>query len=240
MSTPRKAKRFQGDVWFDQQVEKRTKLALHQKQIVFAKEHKEDSNEQLLTYVRQAAEELGFTPNAGEMIGGEYISSRFGSWDQVVHAAGLPPQGELRDIKKRQIYKEEFKRQAALFKKERREQKEEKKMGILARQEAAKMAQTERAEKSHDWSTHHKHDTDEQLLEYLRQCAKELGHSPTKAEVAGSSYLIRRFVSWPLALQLAKLPLPQGMKPPKSKDINDYQQLKKQRRVAKEKQQQDL
>ena len=83
MSTPRKAKRFQGDVWFDQQVEKRTKLALHQKQIVFAKEHKEDSNEQLLTYVRQAAEELGFTPNAGEMIGGEYISSRFGSWDQV-------------------------------------------------------------------------------------------------------------------------------------------------------------
>lgn len=99
MSTIQKKQRFRGDVWFDQQVEQRTKKALHQKQIEFASAHKEDTNEQLLTYVRQAALELGYTPNAGEMIGGEYISSRFGNWGQVVQAAGLSPQGKLRDIK---------------------------------------------------------------------------------------------------------------------------------------------
>ncbi len=234
MSTIQKKQRFRGDVWFDQQVEQRTKKALHQKQIEFASAHKEDTNEQLLTYVRQAALELGYTPNAGEMIGGEYISSRFGNWGQVVQAAGLSPQGKLRDIKKRQIYKEEFKRQAALFKRERREQKEEKKMGVLERHDTAKRDQLEQEEKNYAWSAQHEHDTDEQLLEYLQQCAKELGHSPTKAEVEGSSYIIKRFVSWPLALQLANLPLPQGMKPPKPKDINDYRRLKKQRNAAKQ------
>ena len=47
-----------------------------------------------------------------------------------------------------------------------------------------------------------------------------------KSEVPGSWYLCKRFVSWPLALTLAQLPLPQGMKPPEKKDILEYRRKK--------------
>lgn len=135
-------KQFGGDVWFDQQVDKRVRQSLEKQEVEFACEHEHDTNDQLLEYVREFAEELGRTPHADEIIG--------------------------------------------------------------------------------------------QLLAYLRRCAEELGRSPVKAEVEGGSYIAKRFVTWPLALQLAWLPLPQGMRPAKAAAIKEYQKLKKQRLAAEE------
>lgn len=223
---------FHGDIWFEKQVDQRTRNALFEKQIAFTKEHKNDTDEQLSDYLRQTAAKLGYTPNAGEIIGGEYIAARFGSWNTAVRVSGLKLPGKPRDFRARQIYKEEFKRQAVLFKKERMANKEEKKEALQKRKESANIKLAEQADRDREWSKHHRTDTDEQLLVYLRQCAETLGHSPVKAEVEGSTYIVKRFVSWPLALELAELPLPQGMKPPKPKDINDYRKLKKQQMAA--------
>ena len=62
--------------------------------------------------------------------------------------------------------------------------------------------------------TGHHTDTDWQLLDYIRQCAMELGHTPVKKEVLGSALIRERFGSWATALVLAGLELPQGMKLP--------------------------
>ena len=49
-------------------------------------------------------------------------------------------------------------------------------------------------------------DSDEQLLAYLRLCAKALGHTPWPREIVGGSILAQRFDSWEKALKKANLP----------------------------------
>ena len=71
-------------------------------------------------------------------------------------------------------------------------------------------------------SRRHQDDADEQLLAHVRRIATALGRSPFIKEVVGGHYIAKRFVSWPLVLALTRLELPQGMKPPKSKDFNEY------------------
>lgn len=48
-----------------------------------------------------------------------------------------------------------------------------------------------------------------QLLEYLRQCARELGHTPQPCEILGSALVLERFSDWDNALRTAGLTLPQ-------------------------------
>ena len=54
----------------------------------------------------------------------------------------------------------------------------------------------------------HEADTPQQLLEYLRQQAASLGHSPWPGEIDGGTFLEKRFGSWKRALMLAGLPEP--------------------------------
>lgn len=69
----------------------------------------------------------------------------------------------------------------------------------------------------------HADDTDEQLLEYLRIRARELGHSPFKCEVAGGELIKKRFVLWSVALWQAGLPMARGMKPPTEKEKRQFE-----------------
>ena len=142
----------------------------------------------------------------------------------MVALCGLPKPGKLPPLKSRTIYKEEYKRQLELFRQERRAQQKTRSEAVQARKEQAKLEEEARAERDRLWGEAHENDTDEQLLEHLRQCAERLGHSPVKAEVEGGTYIAKRFITWPLALQLAGLPLPKGMKPAGNKDVNAYRQ----------------
>ena len=54
----------------------------------------------------------------------------------------------------------------------------------------------------------HSSDTQEQLLAYLRQNAIALGHTPWPREIAGGSYIERRFGTWKNTLCQARLPRP--------------------------------
>lgn len=222
MSGKRTRNRFRGDLWLEQHVDQRAKAVLQEKQETFEKEHQTDTEEQLLDYVRQEAAKLRYTPNPGDLIGGPYIYKRFGNWERVVALCGLPKPGKMPPMKSRTIYKEEYKRQLELFRQERRAQQKTRSEAVQARKEQAKLEEEARAERDRLWGETHENDTDEQLLAYLRQCAERLGHSPVKAEVEGGNYIAKRFVTWPLALQLAELPLPKGMKPAGNKDVNAY------------------
>ena len=222
MSEKRMRNRFRGDLWLEQHVDQRAKAVLQEKQETFEKEHQTDTEEQLLDYVRQEAAKLRYTPNPGDLIGGPYIYKRFGNWERVVALCGLPKPGKMPPMKSRTIYKEEYKRQLELFRQERRAQQKIRSEAVQARKEQAKLEEEARAERDRLWGEAHENDTDEQLLEHLRQCAERLGHSPVKAEVEGGNYIAKRFVTWPLALKLAGLPLPKGMKPAGNKDVNAY------------------
>lgn len=46
------------------------------------------------------------------------------------------------------------------------------------------------------------------LTAYLRDCAKNLGHSPHPREIIGGPYLVERFGDWANALEKAGLPMP--------------------------------
>ena len=214
--------RFRGDLWLEQQIDQRVKAALREKQEAFERVHQDDTEEQLLDHVRREAAKLRYTPNPGDLIGGPYIYKRFGNWERVVTLCGLPKPGKLPPVKSRTIYKEEYKRQLELFRQERKAEQETRAQAVQARKEQAKLEEEARGQRDRLWGEAHESDTDQQLLAYLRQCAERLGHSPVKAEVEGGAYIAKRFVTWPLALQLAGLPLPKGMKPPGNRDINAY------------------
>ena len=51
-------------------------------------------------------------------------------------------------------------------------------------------------------------DSDEQLLDYLKDCTQLLGHTPWPREIVGGSIIEQRFGSWDMALADAKLPQP--------------------------------
>lgn len=219
---------FRGDEWFRQKVHLRVKATLEQQETQFAVDHKQDTNEQLLSYLREFSVKLGHTPNPSEIIGGQFIFRRFGDWENAVSAAGLRRPGVKPQPTKRFIYQEEYKRQAALFQKERKDEKEERK---ARHQEASRIAlEAQRAREARDmeWGEKHAHFSQEQLCAYLHQCAEALGHSPHKKEVIGGAYIAKRFGTWPLALTIAGLPLPQGMKSPGRKDRDRYERIMKQ------------
>ena len=63
-------------------------------------------------------------------------------------------------------------------------------------------------EKETRFQADHAGDTDEQLLQYLRSCAQQLGHTPYPKEIVGGQYILRRFETWEKVLSAAKLPRP--------------------------------
>lgn len=100
----------------NQELDERTRLALEERERQFAKEHSGDSDSQLLEYVRQCAEKLGHSPNAGEVIGGKMIAKRLGvNWTRVLLSAGLPPADPAKSQKKPLIYRQEYRRQVSLY-----------------------------------------------------------------------------------------------------------------------------
>lgn len=69
----------------------------------WGEEHREDTDQQLLSYVRSIAADLGQTPRKSEVVGGEYICRRIGSWALVCTLAELPLPKELKPPKKKEL-----------------------------------------------------------------------------------------------------------------------------------------
>lgn len=139
----------------------------------------------------------------------------------------LQAQGQMRNttivgLRGSAWYKEEFKKHAKQFDEERKKQAAErtahlKTASLNALDENAALIERDKA-----WAAEHERDSDEQLLDYLCRCAAELGHSPLRREVLGSTYIAERFGNWAVALTMASLPLPKGLKKPKETAIQAY------------------
>lgn len=55
----------------------------------FMQQHKNDSDQQLLTYIAKIAEELGHPPKKEETVGYIYLKQRLGSWPKILIRAGI-------------------------------------------------------------------------------------------------------------------------------------------------------
>lgn len=218
--------------WYEKKLDQRVRASLLKKEDRFAQEHKDDTDDQLLEYLHGFAKELGHTPNTCEIIGGRFIEKRFGDWNRAVMLAGLTWPRKAPTMQSRLIYRQEQQRQKLLFTQERAGSKEEREAARRQKAEEDRLQRQLKLEQDMVWGESHEEDTDDQLLEYLRCCAQELGHTPVVREVEGGGYIAKRFINWPLALQLAQLPLPNGIQMPKAKDVDLYQQLKNQRLIA--------
>lgn len=222
MTTKQKIHR---DDLYERKLDQRVRTSLLKKEDRFAQDHQNDTDQQLLEYLNRFAGELGHTPNPCEIIGGRFIEKRFGDWNRAVLLAGLTWARKAPPMQQRLIYRQEKARQALMFKRERVATKEDREAARQQKAEEERLKRQAKLEQDMAWGQNHEEDTDEQLLQYLRNCAQELGYTPVVREVEGGGYIAKRFINWPLALQLAQLPLPQGMLPAKEKDLNKYRQM---------------
>lgn len=217
MKSHKKRTHFNGREWFRKNVERRTDEVLQKKNREFVADHATDPPGQLLAYLVECASELGHIPNRNEVIGGKYISSRFDGWENALYEAGLSMPLKKVDRKKTILYQEEYKRQEQLLMSELQERKNQKIEEQQRKKELQQEAKTEQLTEEHIWAEEHQNHTDEELLEYVRQCATKLGHTPYRREVLGSKCIAERFGGWYEVLVLARLPVPKDMKQPSPK-----------------------
>ena len=84
----------------------RVKWIIAQKNTLFILEHQNDTLEQLSAYLQTCMESIGHPPARVEVIGGDYIEYRFGTWQKALRSfyagkmteAKNPPQFKDRQI----------------------------------------------------------------------------------------------------------------------------------------------
>lgn len=209
--------------WFSRKVAERTTQEIARQNAEFARIHQDDSDRQLLDYVRNCVQQLGFTPNAREIIGGEYIGNRMGGWKRVLeHLPDLPKPGPVPHREKCLIYRQEYQRQMEAFRAQRNLARKERDAHKAEKNHRQREEKKLRLEADLEWGEEHAHLTDRQLLEYIVRQARRLGYTPTRKEVEGARYIARHFGSWAVVLELASLPLPPDLKPPKESVVQQW------------------
>ena len=74
---------------YESVIRKMVMQALEEQEMLFAGDHALDSDEQLLSYIRDEAKLLHHAPGYKEIIGWKLITERFGSWGAAIEKAGL-------------------------------------------------------------------------------------------------------------------------------------------------------
>ncbi len=98
--------------------------ALEQQEADFRQQHAEDSDEQLIAYLRAWAIRKQHTPWPGEIVGGTFIEERFGSWNRVLALARLPVPRTANQGASFARIKEETERQKELYRRKKAEKKQ--------------------------------------------------------------------------------------------------------------------
>ena len=214
MSKKEKVPYFDHNRWREQKLKAMVNVAMKEKNAAFLEAHRNDTDEQLLDYLRACARHLGHMPHSREVYGSCLLTQRFSGWANAVSAAGLA--NPVHQISREQcrIYTDELRIQARMFKENREKDRAARK---AANQEKAELAHAEkqaRLERDARWGEENGHMTDEELLTYLCECAETLGHVPYSNEVVGGRYISQRFGGWGMAIYRAGLPELKGVKGP--------------------------
>ena len=122
----------------------RTRLAITQKNIEFILAHQHDSREELSRYLRQCKQALGHVPAQSEVIGGDLLALRFGSWEKALNDSGyLNSIGHAVSefpLERTAIFQAEYEHQAELHKKAKQARKKNAEAERKARKSEKKKA----------------------------------------------------------------------------------------------------
>ena len=92
------------------------RMAVSRQNIEFILAHQHDSREELARYLRQCKKELGHVPAQSEVIGGDLLALRFGSWATALNYSGYVdykgPALSALPLERTAIYQEEYARQS--------------------------------------------------------------------------------------------------------------------------------
>ena len=102
----------------DKRMNESVRVAISRKNIEFILAHQHDSREELARYLRQCKKELGHIPAQSEVIGGDLLALRFGSWATALNYSGYVdyrgPALSALPLERTAIFQEEYERQSAL------------------------------------------------------------------------------------------------------------------------------
>ena len=98
--------------------------ALEAQEQAFSRSHGDDSDAQLLAYLRSCVELLGHTPWPREIAGGGLMEQRFGSWEMALEKAKLPKPTTPDKLTGFARYQEEVERQKAVYREKKAAKKQ--------------------------------------------------------------------------------------------------------------------
>ncbi len=111
----------------EKRLKERVRAAISKRNIEFTLAHQHDSIPELVRYVRQCKEELGHVPARTEIIGGEFLELRFGSWFNVLRCSGyVNYSGTVPNtpaLEHTELYRAEYERQWEQHKQAKKERK---------------------------------------------------------------------------------------------------------------------
>lgn len=125
---------------YEAAIRRMVQQALEQQEQEFRKQHKDDTDAELIMYLRACAIRLHHTPWPGEIVGGKLIQERIGSWEQVVMLAKLPAPRGLNQQKNFARVQEETEHQKEAYRKRKAEK------NILAQQRIAQQGAKKKKE----------------------------------------------------------------------------------------------
>ena len=120
-------------------IKRMVRESLEQKEEDFAIAHAQDSDAELLTYLRRCAAELRHSPWPREIVGWKYLTERFEDWNEMLRKAHLPMPTTPNKVSSFQLMLEETKYQKQVY----RQKKEEKKAKAAQRRKLQAEKQAE-------------------------------------------------------------------------------------------------
>ena len=124
-------------------VKQRTLATLSIKNVAFVLEHQDDTLDDLTEYLHARRMEFDRPPTRSEIIGGDFIEYRFGSWRKALLAIGVKSEWALnarpRKLEETKLYLDEYAAQKQLHQQEKQQKKEKnKRKDAERRKQAAK------------------------------------------------------------------------------------------------------
>ena len=108
---------------YDAVITRMVQEGLAKKEMDFRVAHEQDTEEQLLQYLREKAKDLDHTPWPKEIVGWDLITERFGGWLEAIDKAELPMMTTPNSLTKFQLYLDEVELQKAMYRKNNAEKK---------------------------------------------------------------------------------------------------------------------
>ncbi len=156
----------------------------------FAQKHRTDTDEELIRYLKECADEIGRCPKKDDVVGYAYLKQRLGPWPRILERAGLKEKSQKRIDKEKKINFTENSKSVINH-------------GSIngyalkaAKKLKKELNKPERIALEKEFAEKHANDTDEELFEFLKNLKRRYGKRLTPTDTVGYNYIVSRFGSW--------------------------------------------